>query len=136
DSVKFLFQDRPGRHVPQAVNPFDIEVIWKSPIDFQTRSYELFVVSRPSAVLKTIFNPKMEWGQEILFGLIAVFALFLIVQLVSVVIGISITRNITGAVHDLYEGTRKVKVGDFSHRIVVRGTDLLAELSIEFNRMT
>ena len=136
DSVKFLFQDRPGRHVPQPVNPFDIEVIWKSPIDFQTHSYELFVVSRPSAVLKTIFNPKMEWGQEILFGLIAVFALFLIVQLVSVVIGISITRNITGAVHDLYEGTRKVKEGDFSHRIVVHGTDQLAELSGEFNRMT
>jgi len=37
----------------------------------------------------------MDWGQEILLGLIAVFALFLIVQLVSVIIGISITRNIT-----------------------------------------
>jgi len=54
----------------------------------------------------------MDWGQEILLGLIAVFALFLIVQLVSVIIGSRITRNITGAVHDLYEGTQKVKEGD------------------------
>jgi sigma-B regulation protein RsbU (phosphoserine phosphatase) len=136
DSVKLFFQDRSGRHVPEPVSPLDIEVIWKSPIDFQSRSYELFVVSRPSAVLKTIFLPRMEWGQEILLGLVAIFALFLIVQLVSIVIGISITRNITGAVHDLYEGARRIKEGDFSHRIVVRGSDQLAELSGEFNRMT
>jgi sigma-B regulation protein RsbU (phosphoserine phosphatase) len=136
DTFNLFFKDRPGRHVPAPANVFDIEVIWKSPIDFSTRSYELFVVSRPSAVLKTIFNPKMEWGQEILFGLVAVFGLFLIVQLASVIIGISITRNITGAVHDLYEGTQKVKEGDFSHRIVVHGSDQLADLSGSFNRMT
>ena len=46
------------------------------------------------------------------------------------------TRTITGAVHDLYEGTQKVKAGDFSHRIAVRGGDQLAELSLEFNRMS
>jgi len=51
-------------------------------------------------------------------------------------VGVSITRTVTGAVHDLYEGTEKVKEGDFSHRIAVRGADQLAELSLEFNRMT
>ncbi len=136
DSVKLLFQDHRGRHVPAPVHPLDIEVIWRSPINFGPRAYDLFVVSRPSAVLSTIFGQKMEWGQEILLGSIAVVALFLIVQLGSVIIGISITRNITGAVHDLYEGTQKVEVGDFSHRIAVRGNDQLAELNVSFNRMT
>jgi len=63
-------------------------------------------------------------------------SIFLIVQVGSIVVGASMTRNITGAVHDLYEGTQRVKAGDFSHRIAVRGSDQLAELSLEFNHMT
>src|SRR5262249_15020985 len=59
-----------------------------------------------------------------------------LVQLGSIVVGVSMTRAITGAVHELYEGTQRVKEGDFSHRIAVRGSDQLAELSLEFNRMT
>ncbi|MBM3773824.1 MAG: PP2C family protein-serine/threonine phosphatase, partial [Acidobacteria bacterium] len=42
----------------------------------------------------------------------------------------------TGAVHELYLGTHKVKDGDFAHRIQVRGADQLAELGVSFNRMT
>jgi sigma-B regulation protein RsbU (phosphoserine phosphatase) len=62
--------------------------------------------------------------------------LFLIVELVSLVIGVSISRTITSAVHELYVGTRRVKEGDFSHRIPVRGNDQLAELGSSFNTMT
>jgi sigma-B regulation protein RsbU (phosphoserine phosphatase) len=52
------------------------------------------------------------------------------------VIGITMTRNITGAVHHLYEGTHRIMQGDFSHRVEVRGKDQLAELGVSFNRMT
>ncbi|HOK45786.1 MAG TPA: SpoIIE family protein phosphatase [Bryobacteraceae bacterium] len=38
--------------------------------------------------------------------------------------------------HGLYEGTQRVREGDFSHRIEVRGNDQLAELGDSFNRMT
>jgi sigma-B regulation protein RsbU (phosphoserine phosphatase) len=58
------------------------------------------------------------------------------VELISLIAGISMTKTITGAVHNLYEGTRKVTAGDFSHRIAVRGTDQLAALSSSFNSMT
>ena len=51
-------------------------------------------------------------------------------------VGISLTRTITGAVHNLYEGTQKVSHGDFSHRIAVDGKDQLAELGTSFNQMT
>ena len=62
--------------------------------------------------------------------------LFLIVQLASIMVGVSMTRTITGAVHELYEGTQKVMEGDFSHRIEVTGKDQLAEVGHSFNRMT
>ena len=67
---------------------------------------------------------------------LVVAGIFLVVQVGSIVVGASMTRAITGAVHDLYEGTQKVKGGDFSHRIAVQGGDQLAELSLEFNRMS
>ena len=68
--------------------------------------------------------------------LIIVAIVFLIVEIVSMIIGVSMTRTITGAVHRLYEGTQKVMEGDFSHRIEVKGKDQLADLSESFNRMT
>jgi sigma-B regulation protein RsbU (phosphoserine phosphatase) len=54
----------------------------------------------------------------------------------SFFMGLSLTRTITGAVHNLYEGTQHIKVGDFSHRIPVAGADQLAELGNSFNGMT
>jgi len=125
-----------SHHVPPPVNPFDIELTWLAPITYDSRTYGLIVKSRPSAVLRTIFGQKMEWEQLWLWVSVLVAGLFLIVQVGSIVVGASMTRTITGAVHDLYEGTQKVKAGDFSHRIAVRGADQLAELSLEFNHMT
>jgi len=120
-------------HVPPPVNPLDIEVMGLSPITIQSRPYVLVVRTRPSAVLRAI---ALDWGADLMLLAIGLAFLFLIVQLGSIIVGISITRTITGAVHDLYEGTEKVREGDFSHRIAVRGSDQLAELSLEFNRMT
>jgi phosphoserine phosphatase RsbU/P len=120
-------------HVPPPVNPLDIEVVGLSPITIQSRPYVLVVRTRPSAVLRTI---ALDWGADLALLAIGLAFLFLIVQIGSIIVGVSITRTITGAVHDLYEGTEKVREGDFSHRIAVRGSDQLAELSLEFNRMT
>jgi sigma-B regulation protein RsbU (phosphoserine phosphatase) len=120
-------------HVPPPANLLDIEVTGLSPITIQSRPYVLVVRTRPSAVLRTI---ALDWGADLMLLAIGLAILFLIVQIGSIVVGVSITRTITGAVHDLYEGTEKVREGDFSHRIAVRGSDQLAELSLEFNRMT
>ena len=56
--------------------------------------------------------------------------------MVSLVAGIQLSRTITGAVHELYEGTLHVKEADFSYRIPVKGNDQLAELNSSFNTMT
>ena len=43
-------------------------------------------------------------------------AVFL-VELASLVAGVQLSRSITGAVHELYEGTQHVKEGDFDYRV-------------------
>jgi sigma-B regulation protein RsbU (phosphoserine phosphatase) len=127
---------------PEA-NAFDREVTWYARVKVadwdkpgQTKKCLLVVTTRPSALKNAIFGEEFDAGQDMLFIFAVVAVLFLIVELVSLVAGISMTKTITGAVHNLYEGTRKVTAGDFSHRIEVRGTDQLAALSSSFNSMT
>jgi sigma-B regulation protein RsbU (phosphoserine phosphatase) len=114
--------------------------VWDSPGRVVRRL--LFIRTRYSAVLNTVFGQTVEFSPGFTMAALATFAfvavtiLFLIVELVSLVIGVRLTRSITRAVHGLYEGTQRVRVGDFSHRIDVRGHDQLAELGHSFNRMT
>ena len=131
--------------MPPRQNIFDVDVPWVAKIDvlrWEAPSVEkgqffLVVRSRPSAVLSNLFSSQVDWTQGILPVLLGIVAIiFLLVELVSLVIGISMTRTITGAVHHLYEGTQKIMEGDFAHRIQVKGRDQLAELGHSFNRMT
>ena len=131
--------------LPPRMNIFDVDVPWIAKIDvlrWEAPSVEkgqffLVVQSRPSAVLGHLFASQVDFTQGILPVLLGVVAvIFLIVELIALVIGISMTRTITGAVHHLYEGTQKIMEGEFAHRIQVKGRDQLAELGHSFNRMT
>ncbi len=130
--------------LPPAANRFDTEVVWFANVPAydwdtpgKTSDMVLAVLTRVSAVLSTVFNRKTDVAQEVLEGvLIAGLVVFVLIEIISSVIGITMTRNITGAVHHLYEGTHRIMQGDFSHRIEVHGKDQLAELGISFNRMT
>jgi sigma-B regulation protein RsbU (phosphoserine phosphatase) len=115
-------------------------MFWNSPGNKNNRGL-LLVHTRMSAVLSTVFANNislgdMAYGQVIWALFLVTVTLFLLVELVALVIGVSISRTITSAVHDLYVGTRRIKEGDFSHRIPVRGSDQLAELGASFNTMT
>jgi sigma-B regulation protein RsbU (phosphoserine phosphatase) len=132
-----------GAHLPPPAFSFDIPVGWPAtfPHDHldqpnRTREGVLWVYSRPSAVLSSFFSGT-EFLRGILFdALITVAVLFLIVELIAAIIGIQLSRRFTYAVNQLYEGTRRVIYGDFSHRIPVRENDQLGELSSSFNQMT
>jgi sigma-B regulation protein RsbU (phosphoserine phosphatase) len=133
-----------ARRVPDPVNRFDTEFLWHAEIPtsnwddpgHQARGL-LSVQSRVSAVWSAVFNRKADLAQGSLqILLIGGVVVFLFVEIISLVIGTTMTRTITGAVHRLYDGTQKVIEGDFSHRIEVTGTDQLAELSVSFNSMT
>jgi sigma-B regulation protein RsbU (phosphoserine phosphatase) len=125
--------------IPPPVNRFDIELLWASEIPVaiwdspQVLERSLLAVhSRLSAVLGILFAHKTPMPYLLYIVAIA----FLVAELIAIQIGVSITRTITGAVHDLYEGTERVMRGDFSHRIRVKGNEQIAELSRSFNRMT
>jgi sigma-B regulation protein RsbU (phosphoserine phosphatase) len=130
--------------MPEPVNRFDVDVQWPSvmPVSAwhdasKTELALLLVRTRFSAILGIISSRKVDQLQGLLPVLLAVIAiLFMIVEIVSIVIGTSLTRTVTGAVHSLYEGTQKVMQGDFKHRITVSGKDQLADLGTSFNTMT
>lgn len=95
------------------------------------------VRSRPSAVLNTVFNRAADPVQDgIRAAIVVVSIVFVLVVLIALAIGITMTRTITGAVHRLYEGTQKIREGDFSHRIAISGRDQLGDLGSSFNQMT
>jgi sigma-B regulation protein RsbU (phosphoserine phosphatase) len=132
-------------HVPPPANTLDFELrggapvsvpAWESPK--KTTDLALFVDTRLSAVLGIVFGQRQasDFGSQVLAAFTVISVLFLIVEIVSLVTGIRLTRTITGAVHELYLGTLHVKGGDFAYRIPVQGKDQLAELSTSFNTMT
>jgi sigma-B regulation protein RsbU (phosphoserine phosphatase) len=113
---------------------------WESPGLFEKDV--LLLVTRYSAVLRTLFGQNIEFrpgeatNSFFVTLFFAVATVFVIVELVSIVIGVRLTRTITGSVHNLYQGTQRIRLGDFSHRIEVKGNDQLAVLSQSFNHMT
>ena len=130
-------------HVPAAFAAFDIPITglsvvsvarWDNPAAKEAAL--LVVKTRTSAVMGIVFGQKFDFGQAMVLFFLGVAVLFLLFEIASLIVGISLTRTITGAVHNLYEGTQKVSHGDFSHRILVQGGDQLAELGTSFNQMT
>ncbi len=130
-------------HLPPAVSTFDIPVFLPSTVqhyhfDTPNRTHEgvLWVYSRPSAVLSSFFSKSETLRGTLAVLFVVVVILFLIVEAIAVTIGVSLSHRLTTAVNQLYEGTRRVLLGDFQHRIPVRDKDQLGDLSESFNQMT
>ena len=129
--------------VPPSLSALDWQITWLGPVrravwDQPNRTQNTFVAvtTRPSSVLGIVFASGIDFAQNILIFFAVIATLFALVELISVLIGVFMTRTITGAVHNLYEGTLRVAAGDFSSRIPVKGRDQLADLSWSFNKMT
>jgi sigma-B regulation protein RsbU (phosphoserine phosphatase) len=75
-------------------------------------------------------------GQYLLVALAIVAVLFLIIQAVAFMMGLTLARSITGSVHELFAGTERVRRGDFTHKIAIRSRDQLGDLAASFNSMT
>ncbi len=128
-------------HLPAPVNALDFRVNgiypvlapeWQSPK--RKQQLYLLVNTRLSSVMGTVFGT--EWGEKVLDFFLAFAGVLFLVEVASLVPGIKLSRSITGAVHELYEGTQHVKEGDFKYRVPVTGSDQLAELTSSFNTMT
>jgi methyl-accepting chemotaxis protein len=150
ENPNFTFKESPGvshrthlSRIPPPVNRLDVHVAWPSTrlhfeLETPGKVYRgvLWVQSRPSAVLRSFFSGS-EFARGLLFDLlIGIATLFLFVEFVAVIIGVSLSKRVTGAVQQLYEGTRRVTHGDFRRLISVRTHDQLGELAESFNQMT
>jgi sigma-B regulation protein RsbU (phosphoserine phosphatase) len=130
--------------LPKPVNALDLHVAWLYPMYVPAwespqgtpQRLLLSVDTRYSTVLAIVFGQTGDWSDVWKTAAIVLIGVFLIVEIASLWAGVKLTRSITGAVHELYEGTRHVREGDFNYRIPVSGTDQLAELGNSFNNMT
>lgn len=94
------------------------------------------VTSRPFTLDRQLISTLGQFS-GLYWGLFAVVGIvFLVIELVSLVIGAQLTRTITKTVDKLHEGTRHVREGDFSYRIAMLARDQLSALGESFDGMT
>ena len=94
------------------------------------------VQTRVSKLYDRLFGALGEFAPAVEFGLLVVAVVFGVIELVALLIGMRLTRTVTGAVAQLYDATKHINRGDFSHRIPVKSKDQLATLANSFNSMT
>jgi len=75
--------------------------------------------------------------QKVVYGLMVTVGLFfLFIELISVIFGFLLAKSITASVHNLFEGTLRIKSGDLNYQIKVGSRDQLGDLASSFNSMT
>ncbi len=134
-----------GRQVPKAANPFDklitgivgLEVLDLDHQDQKGAASQVFASfsTRPSLLNRRLFSPLGDLGGAAATALLVVGAVFLVIEIVSLVTGIIMTRTITTAVDRLYSATQHVQEGDLTFRVRLPHRDQLAALGESFNSM-
>ena len=129
--------------VPPAVNWADRQVSFATTVS--TMNWEsgdtsqpiaISVQTRVSKLYERLFGSLGDFAPAIEFVLLVVAVVFALIELFALIIGTRLTRTVTGAVAQLYDATRHINRGDFSHRIPVKSDDQLAALANSFNSMT
>lgn len=137
----------PPQELPPAVagplRLLDLVVTWPSLIETgqwerpQEKQQALLLFrTRMSGFLRYLFQERTILDSRLVDFVAITTVLFIFFQTISAFIGISLSRSITRAVNNLYEGTQRIQQGDLSHRIDAKGNDQLAELGRSFNSMT
>ncbi|HZS10162.1 MAG TPA: PP2C family protein-serine/threonine phosphatase [Blastocatellia bacterium] len=93
---------------------------------------------RPGAILRSIedFRSGSTFGGVVVYLITVLSVVFLVIASIAVISAAFLTRSITGAVHHLYQGTKRVEAGDLEHEIPTKGQDQLGALAMSFNQMT
>ena len=130
--------------LPAAGNGFDHVITFGTPLPFvdwstgeQTKAGALLrVQTRPSILYARLFAALGDFATGVEYMLLFAAIVFAIIELLALLIGTRLTQTVTGAVAQLYEATKHINRGDFSHRISVKSNDQLATLANSFNSMT
>jgi sigma-B regulation protein RsbU (phosphoserine phosphatase) len=129
--------------LPPARNRFDVPLVWGASVrhwhlDKPNQPFDaiLAINSRPSAVFNAVFGGAEDFSGTLFFVFLVVAGLFVILEAAAIWVGVRLSTRLTGAVNQLYEGTRRVIRGDFRHRIPANHQDQLGDLANSFNQMT
>lgn len=127
----------PAGVVTPAYNPLDLELTWLPPIQVagwdrpnSETLIQAVLVTRPSALFEITSRSDPYGAEGYLYAFYGLAALLGIAWILSIYIGVTMTRRLTGAVHDLYEGTMHIAEGDFVHRIGASGRDQLTSSAV------
>jgi sigma-B regulation protein RsbU (phosphoserine phosphatase) len=130
--------------VPPPVSSMDREVTFFGALpvlDWKTgeRARDGAVIrvwTRPSVLYAHVLATVGDFARGVEYILLSFGVFFALIVLIALIIGMRMTRTMTSAVAQLYDATKHVDHGDFSHRIPVKSNDQLAQLSLSFNSMT
>ena len=98
------------------------------PLTFRFDPFELGRRLSPSA-------RDINVGDVLVKALAAVALVFLVMYAIALLVGLVLARSITKGIHELSQGTERLRQGDFSHPIRVYSRDQLGDLAESFNVM-
>ena len=91
----------------------------------------------PLAVLfDTYISRTNPEGQAVLKAAYFLAGLFVFAEVISLIIGVTISRRVTRSVNDMVQGTMALQQGNLQYRIPVRRRDQLGQLANSFNQMS
>jgi phosphoserine phosphatase RsbU/P len=133
-------------YLPPAANFLDTDVFgtsalkvvrWDQP-QKQNLSQPVFVyvTSRLSILTRHLLATLGRYSRVYLTLFLAIAAVFLVIEILSLIAGTRLTRTITGTVDKLYAATERIRAGDLSHRIRMPANDQLSSLGEAFDSMT
>ena len=91
---------------------------------------------QPYELLSRLSPGTLNMGDLLVKALAAVAAVFLVMYVVALVLGLMLARSITGSIHELYRGTERLRTGDFGRPIPIQSRDQLGDLAESFNSMS
>lgn len=111
-------------------------VRWENEVNATTVNHGAVIEVPLKTLFDHYFNQEQGFGDFILNFILALLILFLLVEAISVMVGLTIARSITRSVHNIYAGTQNIQEGNFDFRIPSQNRDQLDSMATAFNRMS
>jgi serine phosphatase RsbU (regulator of sigma subunit) len=108
-------------------------------VDWATGERELDALTfqfQPWELVRRLQPGSLNMADMLVVALTAVGGVFLVMYAVALFLGLFLARSITGSVHALSVGTKRLRQGDFGQTIAVSSRDQLGELAESFNLMS
>lgn len=109
---------------------------WANPVNSSTMPHGALIRVHLRSFFQRFFSTGEVFSSFIPIVLGVLVVVFVLVEFLSLLIGIAIVRNITRSIHNLYAGTQQIQKGNFDFRIPAGDRDQLDSMAAAFNRMS